>query len=98
MTHERQTESLWPQLRGQASVGMPTGTELDAIPMGTVAWRGFVEAHPRALVLSQKTGLDRTHGTNPDSGYDNPDGEPLLGLPGDLDTRLPGVDESQGTG
>ncbi len=87
--YDRQTESLWPQLTGTASVGALTGTVLHGIPMGTVAWRDFVSAHPDALVLSQDTGFDRPYGTNPYVGYDDPDGDLLFGLPGDLDTRLP---------
>lgn len=87
--YDRQTESLWPQLTGEASVGDLTGTELVAIPMGTVAWRDFVTAEPTARVLSQDTGFDRPYGTNPYSGYDDPDGDLLFGLPSDLDTRLP---------
>ena len=87
--YDRQTESLWPQLTGQASVGALTGTELVAIPMGTVSWHDFVSAEPRAFVLSQDTGFDRPYGTNPYTGYDDPNGELLFGLPGDLDTRLP---------
>ena len=87
--YDRQTESLWPQLTGQASIGTLTGTELEAIPMGTVAWRDFLAADPAARVLSQRTGYDRPYGTNPYSGYDDPDGDLLFGLPGDVDARLP---------
>jgi len=87
--YDRQTESLWPQLTGEASVGDLTGTKLVAIPMGTVAWRDFVTADPTARVLSQDTGFDRPYGTNPYSGYDDPDGDLLFGLPDDLDNRLP---------
>lgn len=87
--YDRQTESLWPQLTGEASIGELTGTTLVAIPMGTVAWREFVTADPTARVLSQDTGFDRPYGTNPYSGYDDPEGDLLFGLPEDLDTRLP---------
>ncbi len=87
--YDRQTESLWPQLTGQASVGVLTGTQLQAIPMGTVAWRDFAAAEPAALVLSQDTGFSRPYGTNPYTGYDDPDGDLLLELPGDTDARLP---------
>jgi hypothetical protein len=87
--YDRQTESLWPQLTGQASVGALTGTELVAIPMGTVAWHDFVSADPQALVLSQDIGFERPDGTNPYTGYDDPNGDLLFGLPGDLDTRFP---------
>ncbi len=47
--YDRQTQSLWPQLTGEASVGALTGTQLTAIPMGVVGWDQFVTAHPDAL-------------------------------------------------
>ncbi len=50
---DRATESLWPQLTGQASVGVRTGTQLRSIPMGTVGWAQFREEHPDALVLNR---------------------------------------------
>jgi len=87
--YDRQTESLWPQLTGEASIGELTGTELVAIPMGTIAWSDFIAENPTARVLSQDTGFDRPYGTNPYSGYDDPEGELLFGLPVQLDTRLP---------
>jgi hypothetical protein len=87
--YDRQTESLWPQLTGQASVGVLTGTQLKAIPMGTVGWADFRTAHPDALVLTRDTGHDRQYGTNPYSGYDEPDGELLFDLPDPEDPRLP---------
>ncbi len=87
--YDRTTESLWPQLTGLASIGALTGTQLVAIPMGTVGWADFLEDHPTARVLSQDTGFDRPYGTNPYVGYDDPDGDVLFALPGALDERLP---------
>jgi hypothetical protein len=87
--YDRQTESLWPQLTGQAAVGVLTGTSLTAIPMGIVAWEDFREANPDALVLSRDTGFDRPYGRNPYVGYDDPEGGLLFGLPADTDDRLP---------
>ncbi|MDP9445061.1 MAG: DUF3179 domain-containing protein [Actinomycetota bacterium] len=87
--YDRQTESLWPQLTGQAAVGVLTGTRLRAIPMGTVAWDDFRAAHPDALVLSRDTGYERPYGQNPYTGYDDPDGDLLFALPGGEDPRLP---------
>ena len=86
--YDRTTESLWPQLTGLASIGALTGTQLVAIPMGTVGWADFLEDHPTARVLSQDTGFDRPYGQNPYVGYDDPDGDVLFALPGDLDDRL----------
>ena len=86
--YDRQTESLWPQLTGQAAVGTLTGTSLVAIPMGTVAWSDFREANPESLVLSRETGFERPYGKNPYAGYDEPDGALLFDLPEDNDDRL----------
>jgi len=87
--YDRQTESLWPQLTGQASVGALTGTQLEAIPMGIVGWEQFRTAHPDALVLTRDTGFDRSYGFNPYPGYDDPDGSLLVEPPGGRDPRLP---------
>jgi hypothetical protein len=70
--YDRQTESLWPQLTGQASVGVLTGTQLTAIPIGVVGWDQFRAAHPDALVLSRDTGYHRDYGRNPYARYDDP--------------------------
>ncbi|ANH40404.1 hypothetical protein I601_4008 [Nocardioides dokdonensis FR1436] len=85
---DRATESLWPQLSGQASVGVRTGTRLRSIPMGTVGWSQFRAEHPDALVLSRTTGHDRDYGRNPYVGYDDPDSDPIFPLPGEPDDRL----------
>jgi hypothetical protein len=87
--YDRQTESLWPQLTGQASVGALTGTQLEAIPMGVVGWDQFRTAHPDALVLTRDTGHDRDYGSNPYAGYDDPTGGLLIEPPGGRDPRLP---------
>ena len=87
--YDRLTESLWPQLTGQASVGTLTGARLKAIPMGAVGWRQFRDEHPDARVLSRSTGHDREYLANPYVGYDDPNSEPLFALPTDPDSRLP---------
>ena len=87
--YDRQTESLWPQLTGQASVGALTGTRLRAIPMGVVGWGQFRTAHPEARVLNRYDFGYRDYGTNPYIGYDEPNGSLLVAPPGDIDDRLP---------
>jgi hypothetical protein len=87
--YDRQTESLWPQLTGQASVGVLTGTQLTAIPIGVVGWDQFRAAHPDALVLSRDTGYHRDYGRNPYARYDDPDGRLLVEPPDGRDARLP---------
>jgi Protein of unknown function (DUF3179) len=87
--YDRQTESLWPQLTGQASVGVLTGTQLTAIPIGVVGWNQFRTAHPNAPVLTRDTGYRRDYGRNPYAGYDDPDGRLLVEPPEGRDPRLP---------
>jgi hypothetical protein len=87
--YDRQTESLWPQLTGQASVGVLTGTQLTAIPIGVVGWDQFRTAHPDAPVLTRDTGYHRDYGRNPYVGYDDPGGRLLVEPPDGRDPRLP---------
>jgi hypothetical protein len=86
--YDRQTRSLWPQLTGQAAVGVLTGTTLTAYPIGAVAWRDFRTTHPDTWVLSRDTGYNRPYGDNPYPDYDNPRDPPPFDLPG-TDGRLP---------
>ena len=88
--YDRQTESLWPQLTGQASVGVLTGAQLEAIPMGIVGWEQFRETHLDAMVLTSDTGFIRDYHLNPYAWYDDdPDGDLLIDPPGGIDSRLP---------
>ena len=86
--YDRQTESLWPQLPGQASVGALTGTRLTAVPIGVLGWRQFRASHLKALVLTRETGHDRPYGENPYIGYDDPEGGLLVEPPDGRDPRL----------
>jgi hypothetical protein len=88
--YDRQTESLWPQLTGQASLGVLTGAILDSYPLAPVAWRDFRADNPNAWTLSRSTGFDRDYGRNPYLGYDEAD-KPLFDAPGE-DPRLPALE------
>ncbi|TDO36304.1 uncharacterized protein DUF3179 [Kribbella sp. VKM Ac-2527] len=88
--YDRQTESLWPQLTGQASLGVLTGAILDSFPLAPVAWRDFRADNPNAWTLSRSTGFDRDYGRNPYVGYDEAD-KPLFDAPGE-DPRLPALE------
>lgn len=84
---DRQTESLWQQITGEAIVGDMTGTVLESVPSQLVSFEQLKERHPDALVLSRDTGYDRNYGSNPYPGYDDIDDRPFL-FRGDLDGRL----------
>ncbi len=87
---DRQTESWWQQVTGEAIVGEMVGTQLEMIPTQLVSFADFKAAFPEAQVLSQKTGFSRNYGQNPYRGYDT-DQRPFLfaDIP---DPRLQAVD------
>ena len=85
--YDRQTETLWSHFTAEALVGTSTGATLDTIPVSTVSWADFREAHPEGLVLSRQTGHVRDYGRNPYPGYDEPGEAPFL-FDGEVDGRL----------
>ncbi len=85
---DRQTESWWQQLTGEAIVGELTGQRLIMLPATIVAWETFGAQYPQGQVLSRETGYDRSYGRNPYIGYDDIDSPPFL-YDGPLDGRLP---------
>jgi hypothetical protein len=88
--YDRQTESLWPQLSGEAAVGVLTGMQLEFVPISPVGWADFREANPDGWVLSRDTGFSREYGRNPYAGLDSdPSRPPLFGSPSDDDRLQP---------
>ncbi len=85
---DRQTESWWQQITGEAIVGELTGRQLQMLPATIVAWEAFAGQFPHGRVLSRDTGFDRSYGDNPYVGYDQVDNPPFL-FDGELDGRLP---------
>ena len=84
---DRQTESWWQQLTGEAIVGVMAGTKLTFLPAPIVSWQDFMTHQPDGTVLSKDTGFNRRYGQNPYVGYDRVDDPPFL-FTGDLDGRL----------
>ncbi|MDR7536911.1 MAG: DUF3179 domain-containing protein, partial [Armatimonadota bacterium] len=85
--YDRQTESWWWQVSGEAIVGDLTGTRLVLLPSQIVSFETFRQARPGGKVLSRETGHSRPYGRNPYVGYDDINASPFLyaGLP---DPRL----------
>ncbi|HZA25533.1 MAG TPA: DUF3179 domain-containing protein, partial [Dehalococcoidia bacterium] len=83
--YDRQTESWWQQITGEAIVGELTGTRLEFIPSPIISWSEFKAARPDGRVLSRDTGFRRPYGENPYTGYDS--GQPWL-FSGSEDDRL----------
>lgn len=85
--YDRQTESWWWQVSGEAIVGDLAGRRLTVLPSQIVSWETFRQAHPDGKVLSRDTGHTRMYGRNPYVGYDDINSSPFLYV-GDRDPRL----------
>ena len=86
---DRQTESWWQQITGEAIVGDLTGTRLTVIAAQILSFSDFRDAFPEGLVLSRETGIYpvSTYEVAPYAGYDREGGEPFL-FGGEVDPRL----------
>lgn len=92
---DRQSESWWQQITGEAIVGALTGSRLTPIPAQIVGWSAFKAAYPDGDVLSKETGFSRSYGQNPYVGYDDIDSSPFL-FDGRTDDRLPPMERVVG--
>ncbi len=70
LLYDRETESLWSQIMGQAIAGELVGEKLNAFPVSHTTWRDWVKQHPDTQVLSTNTGYSRDYGRNPYRGYE----------------------------
>jgi hypothetical protein len=68
--YDRQTDSLWQQIGGDAIVGTLTGRKLKMVRSQTVAFDVFARHFPQGRVLSRDTGHRRAYGQNPYAGYE----------------------------
>lgn len=59
MYNRRTTESLWPQMLGQARCGPATGQSLDPYPAIEMTWEGWKKIHPNTGVVSASESLGR---------------------------------------
>jgi hypothetical protein len=89
---DRQTQSWWQQVSGQAIVGTLTGTQLKALDSQTLSFADFRSRYPTGDVLSRDTGFQRPYGQNPYAGYDTDAGARPFDYGGPLDPRLPPVE------
>jgi len=84
---DRQTESWWQQIGGEAIVGQLSGARLTPLPASINSFADFKAAFPNGRVLSRETGHVRDYGRNPYSGYDDVNSSPFL-FTGKADGRL----------
>jgi hypothetical protein len=50
--YDRQTESLWQQITGEAFAGKSRGKQLETFPMSMITWKDWLEQYPDADVLT----------------------------------------------
>lgn len=86
--YDRQTETWWQQITGEAIVGELTGKRLTFLPSQIISWETFKTSFPQGKVLNRDTGHSRSYGRNPYVGYDNINSSPFL-YTGPKDGRLP---------
>jgi hypothetical protein len=87
--YDRQTESWWQQITGEAIIGEHAGKQLEFLPTSILSYADFKSAFPSGEVLSRETGFDRDYGVTPYPGYDS--GEPYF-TAGTEDDRLPATE------
>ncbi|MEM8484686.1 MAG: DUF3179 domain-containing protein [Bacteroidota bacterium] len=90
--YDRQTETLWQQLSGEAVIGDLTGRILIPVPAQIISFDQFRSAYPAGAVLSKRTGHIRDYGKNPYAGYDDINERPFL-YRGPLDKRVPPMEK-----
>jgi hypothetical protein len=73
LMYDRQTQSLWSQLLGQAISGPMKGRQLRMLPLTHTSWADWRQSHPATVILSTDTGASRAYGRDPYAGYDSSD-------------------------
>ena len=74
---DRQTESLWSQLLGQAIVGPLQGTRLTMLPATVMTWGAWRQEHPAGLLLRKEAPSQATYASYWSSGMAGVAGETL---------------------
>jgi hypothetical protein len=90
---DRQTESFWQQITGEALVGdySTTETVLKQVPSSITSWETFADAHPNGKLLERVQNVyglpAKSYDNPPYAGYDDIDDHPFL-FSGTIDDRL----------
>lgn len=69
LLYDRETESLWSQLKNESVSGEMKGRSLVKIATANTTWGKWKKNHPKTLLLSEKTGFNRDYSRNPYPGY-----------------------------
>ena len=69
LLYDRQSESLWSQIKMEAVAGSRLGQKLELLPASHTTWAEWRARHPHTQVLSEQTGARRDYDRNPYAGY-----------------------------
>ena len=69
LLYDRQSKSLWSQIKRTAVTGSMKGTQLDVLPLSHTTWRDWQVRHPDTQVLSMDTGFRRNYKVSPYGNY-----------------------------
>lgn len=69
LMYDRESESLWSQLRMESVAGPARGTKLAWLPSIHTTWKTWRAEHPESVVLSTETGFERNYGGNAYASY-----------------------------
>lgn len=69
LLYDRQTESLWSQIKSEAVSGKLVGRELERLPLAHTTWADWRQQYPKTTVLSTDTGYSRDYQRDPYDGY-----------------------------
>ncbi len=87
---DRQTESWWQQVTGEAIAGVFANTSLKPLAMSVLSYRDFAAAFPAADILTTDTGYSYRYDLSGYVGYDS--ASRPFAFSGDPDPRLPALE------
>ena len=70
LLYDRQTQSLWSQLKSEAISGPMQGEVLEMLPLHQMRWARWKSTYKEGLVLSRDTGHLRDYSNSPYGRYD----------------------------
>jgi len=73
LMYDKETESLWSQIKMEAVTGPMTGKRITLLPLVHTTWGAWKLKHPSTKVLSKKTGHFRNYNTSPYNSYETSD-------------------------
>lgn len=73
LLYDRQTESLWSQIKSEAISGPLSGEQIELIPVVFEKWTQWRYRYSKTLVLSRETGFNRNYSRKAYASYEEND-------------------------